>query len=366
MASITSRHLVDPVLRVESMSFTARVRLPDDVHAPRGDNDSSHANSRSDAQSSSHLSFPRPLAGWTAFRMHALSRRQLVVLIALTLIWGINWPIMKAGITGFPPFTFRTISIWLGLPLLAGVLRLNGVSFAVPRSQWGELLRLGMTNMVVWQALIILALVSLSSGRAAILGYTMPIFSALIGARWFDTRLSPRGWSGVVAAAIGVMLLLWNELTNLSGHPGGVLLALGAAATWALGTQMLRRTRIGVPTLTVSFWMTALTALVMTILSVLFERPQWVEPGPVTWAAIFFNGVFIFALAQPGWFFLARGLPPLASSLSVMLIPVLGVFSGAWWLGEVLHWQDWTAVGLMVVSIATVLLPQGQARRPPR
>jgi len=37
---------------------------------------------------------------------------------------------------------------------------------------------------------------------------------------------------------------------------------------------------------------------------------------------------------------------------------VLGVFSGAMWLGEVLHWQDWAAVGLMVGAIASVLLPQ--------
>ena len=41
-----------------------------------------------------------------------------------------------------------------------------------------------------------------------------------------------------------------------------------------------------------------------------------------------------------------------ASTLSVMFIPVLGVFSGALWLGEVLHWQDWAAVVLMVVAIA--------------
>ena len=54
---------------------------------------------------------------------------------------------------------------------------------------------------------------------------------------------------------------------------------------------------------------------------------------------------------------LARELPPIASTLSVMFIPVLGVFSGAWWLGEVLHWQDWTAVALVMLSIATVLWP---------
>ena len=48
---------------------------------------------------------------------------------------------------------------------------------------------------------------------------------------------------------------------------------------------------------------------------------------------------------------------PVASTLSVMMIPVLGVFSGALWLGEVLHWQDWAAVLLMVVAIASVLAP---------
>jgi len=41
-----------------------------------------------------------------------------------------------------------------------------------------------------------------------------------------------------------------------------------------------------------------------------------------------------------------------------MMIPVLGVFSGAWILNEVLHWQDWVATGLMVLAIVSVLWPQ--------
>jgi drug/metabolite transporter (DMT)-like permease len=49
-----------------------------------------------------------------------------------------------------------------------------------------------------------------------------------------------------------------------------------------------------------------------------------------------------------------------------MFIPVLGVFSGAWWLGEVLHWQDWTAVALVMLAIATVLWPRSNTARLPR
>jgi drug/metabolite transporter (DMT)-like permease len=125
---------------------------------------------------------------------------------------------------------------------------------------------------------------------------------------------------------------------------------------------LLRRSRIGLPTLTLAFWMTAMTGVVMSVLAWLFEREQWQLPNAATSGAIVFNAVLIFGFAQPAWFFLARGLPPLASTLSVMLIPVLGVFSGALWLGEALHWQDWTAVALMVVAIASVLWP---ARAPP-
>ena len=290
--------------------------------------------------------------------MHKLSSRQWTVLILLTLVWGINWPIMKIGVTGFPPLTFRTLCMWLGTPILALVLVFQRVPFRIGREHWPELLLLATFNMFFWHGLIIVAVQSLSSGRAAILGYTMPMFSAVLGAWVFGDRLSQRAWVGVAAASVGVVLLLWHELSNLSGKPVGVLLALGAASTWALGTQLLRRTRMPVPTLAISFWMAFLTTGVMTVLAFALERNDWHAPSEATWGAILFNAVLVFGFAQAAWFYLARSLPPVASTLSVMLIPVLGVFSGAVGLGEVLHWQDWAAVLLMMVSIAAVLWPK--------
>ena len=294
--------------------------------------------------------------------MHALSRRQLVILVVLTLVWGINWPIMKVGVTGLPPLMFRTLSMWIGLPVLALAMLATKTPFFVPRERWRELFMLALTNMIVWHVLLILALPLLSSGRAAILGYTMPIFAAVFGALFFGQRLLPRAWLGIVAAFVGVVLLLWHEFTNLSGRPVGVLMMLGAAAVWAVGTHRLRRTTLPVPTLTISFWMTVLTTAVMSVLTLLFERHEWRMPGAVNWGSIVYNGLLIFGFAQAAWFFLARSLPPIASTLSVMFIPVLGVFSGAWALGEVLHWQDWAAIALVVVAIASVLLPSRSAR----
>ncbi|MCC7152783.1 MAG: EamA family transporter [Rubrivivax sp.] len=293
------------------------------------------------------------------------TRRQLALLVVLTLIWGLNWPVMKLGISGwpqapapYPPLTFRALSIALALPVLALGLRMLRVPLGIPRAHWAELLRLTASNMLVWHLVLVVALQSLSSGRAAILGYTMPIFSALWGAAVFGDHLWPRQWAGVAACALGVLLLLVHEFGRLAGAPWAALAIVGSACVWAYGTHRLRRSTMPVPTLAVAFWMTLLTGVAVTLAAWLFERAQWQWPSPTVQAAIAFNAFAVFAVAQVIWIVLARSLPPLASTISVMMIPVLGVFSGALALGERLHWQDFAAVGLLIAAIAAVLLPR--------
>jgi len=294
--------------------------------------------------------------------MQALSRRQLVVLVLLTLTWGVNWPIMKVGVSGlpsapmtYPPLTFRALSMVLGLPVLWLALRVLKVPLAIPRAHWPEVARLTGPNMLVWHVVIIFGVQALSSGRSAILGYTMPIFVALVGAFVYGDRLAARQWLGVLAAGIGVLLLLSQEFTKLAGAPWAAAAVVAAAAVWALGTHMLRRSTVPVPLLAVVFWMTVICAAVLTVLAIVVEGARWRPPEPHVAAAVAFNAVVVFGFSQAAWLYLARTLPPVASSISVMMIPVLGVFSGAWFLGEVLHWQDWAAVVLMVAAIALVL-----------
>jgi len=292
-----------------------------------------------------------------------MTRRQLVVLVALTLIWGLNWPVMKLGVSGlpaapqaYPPLTFRALSMLLGVPVLALALVALRVPFGVPRSERRELLALTAANMLVWHVVIIVAVQQLSSGRSAILGYTMPIFAALWGAWVFGDRLTPRQWFGVAAAALGVALLLASEFTRLAGAPLAAGAIVLAAAIWAYGTHRLRRTASRLPLLTIVFWMTVLTTLVMVLLAVAFERQAWRLPEPHVAFAIGFNAVLVFGFAHAAWFYLARTMPPVASGISVMLIPVLGTFAGAALLGEALHWQDHAAMLAIVVAIAAVLL----------
>jgi drug/metabolite transporter (DMT)-like permease len=285
-----------------------------------------------------------------------LTRKDWILLVLLTLCWGINWPIMKIGVRDFPPLTFRTMSMIGSLPIIWLAARMQGVSLAIPKGRVAQVALLAVPNMLIWHVFMILGVKLLASGRAAILGYTMPVWAVLFALVFFGERPARRAWVGVACAFAGALLLLSSEFSALAGNPLGSIFALIAAAGWGYGTVAMKRSSINMPTISLTFWMLALTTSAMIMASTLLESFAWHMPDRATWMAIVYNAAIIFGFAHVVWFSLARTLPPVASSLSVMMIPVLGVFSGAWILRETPHWQDYAAMGLILVAMSTVLL----------
>jgi drug/metabolite transporter (DMT)-like permease len=289
---------------------------------------------------------------------NSLSRLDAFLLCLLTLIWGINWPIMKIGVADFPAFAFRTITMAGGLVVFALIARFQGHTLRIAPRYWREVALLGTTNMALWYALSIIGIKMLASGRAAILGYTLPVWVAVIGLLVYRERQGPRLLLALVASAVGVGLLLSNEFRAMAGSPLGTLCMLVAAATWGLGTHQLRRRKQPTPLVVLSFWMMAGTLVFCGLLSLLFERDQWVRPpNAAEWASIVFNIVLAYGVAQLLWFRLASTLPPVVSALSVMMIPVVGVLSGLLLLGERPGWTDLAALAAILVAIAATLLP---------
>jgi drug/metabolite transporter (DMT)-like permease len=212
-------------------------------------------------------------------------------------------------------------------------------------------------NVIVWHLLAIVAIKMLASGRAAILGYTMPVWAVVFGLLVFREKPLRRHWVGVIAAFIGTLLLLSSEFTKLAGSPLGTILMLVAAASWGYGTHLMRRHLTAMPTIALTFWMLSLTLVVTATVSIATEMDQWRMPLPLEWFSIVYNMAIAIAFCHVVWSMLARNLPPAASGLSVMMIPVLGVFSGMVVLGEQPHWQDYAALVLILVALSTVLLP---------
>ncbi|MCQ8894980.1 DMT family transporter [Limnobacter humi] len=291
-----------------------------------------------------------------------LTLLQLQLLLGMTVVWGINWPVMKYAVTHYTPLSFRFFCMLLGAFIMWGLAAAMKVSLRVPKALWGRMLWLCLPNMIGWHVFCVLAVKELSSGRAAILGYTMPVWTVLTGLL-FKHPVGARGWIGLALAMVATLLLLSSEFNAIAGSPLGVLLMCIAAGSWGLGTTLIKRFPVDLHPLAFTHFMMWPTMAAMGTLAVVLEG---LGPGhlPTTWPQIWpivYNAVGVFAFAQVGWFTLAKSLPPVASSLSVMMIPVVGVMAGAFFLGEAPHWPDFAALGLILTAMVVVLLPRRTA-----
>lgn len=286
-----------------------------------------------------------------------ISKKQLWALVALTLMWGVNWPMMKYSLREMTPLYFRALTMSLGASWLFAFYRAKGVRMWPQGREWGSVATLGLPNMLGWHTASILGVKELASGRAAILGFTMPIWTVLIGALFLGERLTRRVLVAVLAVALAIALLLSHELTALAGRPIGIAWMQAAALAWAVGTLMVRRAQHTLPMEALTVWMLILASACLWLMALALEPwPSWHFSAPL-WASLAY-GVFInYGFAQIIWFGMARHLPPATSAMSVMAVPLVGTLSATFIVGEVPHWEDFLAMLCVMGAIAAVLLP---------
>jgi len=286
-----------------------------------------------------------------------ISRRQLLALVALTLMWGINWPMMKFSLRELTPMYFRALTMSCGAAFLYGWYRARGLRMWPQGAEWRSVLVIGAPNMLGWHALSILGVKELASGRAAILGFTMPIWTVLLGVLALRERLTRRVAVAVLAAAAAIALLAAGELTALAGRPLGIVWMELAALCWAVGTLLIRRSTLTLPVETLTVWTMILAAACLWLIAAASEPwPAW-QFSAAMWASLAYGAFINYGFAQTLWASLARQLPPATSAMSIMAIPLIGTLSATFIVGEWPHWQDYAAIGAVMLAIGAVLLP---------
>ncbi len=74
-----------------------------------------------------------------------------------------------------------------------------------------------------------------------------------------------------------------------------------------------------------------------------------------------YNVLLAFAWAHWAWIKLATSVSVSVFSLCMLMIPVVGVFSGILFLGERPGWPEYAALVFVLGSLATVIVPQKKA-----
>lgn len=287
---------------------------------------------------------------------HAIPPRAIVLLAILTLLWGTNWPLFPLATREVSVWTFRAVAVFIAGAALLVVARLRGQPLAIPRRHWRTIGTATFFYLVVWNIASTYSALMIPSGQSAVLGFTMPLWSALISWAVLGERLGGRLVLAVALGGASVALLMSRSFGAYAQAPLGLVLGLTAGLGWAIGTLILKRGAVDVPATVLTGWQLLITAVPTTIGALVFGDHQWFMPSWASIAVIGYIALVPMCIGNLCWFSIVGILPANVAGLSSILVPVVAMISGALIHGEPLGPVQWLAMVCCVAALSLVML----------
>lgn len=313
-----------------------------------------YSRSESELLSVGNRDYPagRPASHYNPSPMRA---RDVLLALLVIVLWGVNFVVIKVGLRGVSPFVLGGLRFALAsfpavffLPRPRVPARLF-VGFALATF-------LGQFSLLFWAIKV-----GMPSGLSSLVLQSQVLFTVLLAALFFRERPRRLQLAGLAVAAAG---LAWIGLRGGGSFPvAGFLLTLCAAASWAAGNMASRALSRHGPVNGLAFvvWAGLLPIVPFFALAWIVEGPDVVAAsframGPTSWAAA---GYLAYAATLTGyglWNRLLRQYPAAQVSRFTLLVPVVGLFSGAVALGEQLTADHLLGSALVVLGLGLPLL----------
>jgi drug/metabolite transporter (DMT)-like permease len=283
----------------------------------------------------------------------ATTAKLLVVLLAFA--WGLNWVAAAFALREVSPWSLRLAGSGLGAVTLFAAAVITGHKLKVPRGEYVHVMVAGFFNVAAFQILSGFAQLSGATTRAIIITYSMPIWTTVLSHFVLGERLNALRWFAFVLCVIGVAILLWPLFA--SGFSPFVFYSLGCAWSWCVATVYIKWAKVKIEPLANAAWQLLFGLFFIAAGAFLFEGLPHLWPiRNETVLAILFVGLFGVGLAHFLWWSIVGRLPAVTASLGSLLVPVVGVSSSAFVLGERLTLPDIIGFAMIFAAAACVLL----------
>jgi drug/metabolite transporter (DMT)-like permease len=251
-----------------------------------------------------------------------------ILLLTTVVFWSFNFTVVKYALThGWEPLSYSSVRFAIGAALFSAFTYGHEGGLRVYRGD--VLLMIMAAALGIWlnQLSFVYSVRLTTAATVALMFGTLPIFVALISHALRVEHLRLRHWLATVISFSGVALVALGSSGGLGGDIGGILLGLGASATWAaysvaMGPLMQRYSPYRIS----AFMLIAGSVPLLVSASRQLADQDWGALGGLAWAAFVYSLFFSLVFTNIMWFTAIDRVGAARSSLYANLQPFLGAF----------------------------------------
>ncbi|MFG0772588.1 EamA family transporter [Vibrio plantisponsor] len=284
-----------------------------------------------------------------------MSVRDRFLALAIVLVWGVNFVVIKVGLQGMPPLLLAGLRFaFVALPAIFFIKR--------PQVPLKWLVAYGLTINFLQFSLLFWALkVGMAAGLASLLLQAQAFITLGFGVLLLKEKVRIHNMIAVSVAGAGIYLLAaaqGHDSTSLTLFT--LVLIIGAAAFWALGNIVNKviMQRYPVPTMSLIVWSALVPMVSFFISSYVIEGPELIVESLVNieWHNVFsivYLSLLATILGYGGWSYLLRRYETSMVAPLSLLVPVFGLLSAWILLGESL--SIYQIIGVIVIAMGLVI-----------
>ena len=276
-----------------------------------------------------------------------------IALLTLYLAWSSTYLAIRFSLESFPPFFVAGSRYMLVGAGIYAYLRFRGTP-SPTRQHWGASFLVGAFLLLGGTGGVVYAMQWVGSGTAALVIATTPLWTVLFAGLWkqWPERYE---WIGLLLGFAGIVLL--NIGGDLHAHPGGAVLLVLSAASWAFGSVLSLRLELPRSMMASAAQMFSGGLLVLVVGFASGERVP-AHPSLRAISALAYLTVFGSLLGYTAYTYLLKNVRPALATSYSYVNPALAVLLGAWFADERVTVITVAAMSIILAGVVLVILGQ--------
>jgi drug/metabolite transporter (DMT)-like permease len=290
--------------------------------------------------------------------MKKINYPMLGIFAFVILSWGLGWPITKIGLE------YMSASWYAAIRLIMATIMMMAAIIALKKFSWPHrrdlplIFIIGILQIGGYMLLANIGLTYIPAGRAALIGYTTPLWVMPATIWLFKEPVRWQHCLGFMLGLGGLIILLspWELNWSNNNIILGAIMLLLASFAWAISMLCTRYMHWNKSPLELIPWQLLVGAIPALIIAWTQDAATSIQWTPALIWSLLYTGILVTGLSYWTGVMVTKELPTLVVSLGLLLVPVCSLTISTLYMHESLNALTLTAFGLIISGIVCVIL----------